>query len=144
MELQPDPYHEGGLVARADAGEQLIARTKSFEGAGLADRRPSAVFLRGAVVAEMVLGGENLEAVQEKLVKKIIQEQGEPSRTVTLIDGVVALVPVYNEKIRKEELLPAKNNELIEGPTADVEAPGMKASQDLVELPVAESERYVA
>lgn len=131
MELRPDPNYEGGLVARADIGEGFVVRTKMNQGAGQATHRPETVYLRGVIVAEMVVNGENPEAIQEKIVKKIAQNESQTRRTLTLIDGVVALVPVYNEKIGKEELLKARDNELVEEPTAAVRGLNRGVGPDL-------------
>lgn len=116
MELKPDPSYEGGLLARAESGERLAVKTKSNEGAGLITRYPETVFLRGTVIVELLANGEDLEAITEKITKEVSQEEGDPGRTTTLADGVIATIPVYNNKIRREEMLPAKGNELREEP----------------------------
>lgn len=121
MELRPDPSYEGGLLARAEPGERLVVKTKSNEGAGLITRYPETVFLRGAVVVELLANSENLEAITERITKEVVQKEGDQGRITTLADGVVATVPVYNNKIRREELLPAKGNELREEPETSIQ-----------------------
>ncbi|HEX5447955.1 MAG TPA: hypothetical protein VFW90_02015 [Candidatus Saccharimonadales bacterium] len=110
MELRPDEH--GRLVARPEDGQAFFALTKSSEGAGLVRRRPLSAVLTGPVIEDYISSGENLASVLEKISARNRHEPG----SLRFMEGVVVLVPVYNEKLRREEWLRVKDNHLLEAP----------------------------